>query len=249
MALKLNITKEQFDKLPADVQKEYKVSSDGYVLDLDGYVEPAELKRAKDREKDRADEAERKLATVTEDYNKLKGDDVKKAGDIDALDRRWEKKFNTEKERLEGVITNMRGKSAAKEAETIVNTIAGKLSPKNAVLLKPHIASQIKTEVGDDGEIKVTMAGKDGKWVDYDATQLEKNFRDNKDFAGIVQASGASGGGAPAPTPGNTGGAGSNPPFQAPGGNPAPGGLDYMKGDPAAIIAARQAAKDAAGAQ
>lgn len=248
MALKLNISKDVFDKLPADVQKEYKVSADGYVLDLDGYEDPAELRRAKGREKDRADEAERKLADVQKDYDKLKGDDVKKAGDIDALDRRWDKKFNTEVERLNGIITGMRGKSAAKEAESIVNTIAGKLAPKHATLLKPHIASAIKTEVGDDGEIKVTMAGKDGKWVDYDAAALEKSFRDNKDFAGIVQASGASGGGAPAPTPGNNGGAG-NPPFTPPGGNSAPAGLDFMKGDPAAIVAARQAAKDAAGAQ
>lgn len=249
MALKMTITKEVFDKLPADVQKEYKVSADGYVLDVEGYTEPAELKRAKDREKDRADEAERKLADVQKEYDKLKGDDVKKSGDIDALDRRWQAKHDKEVERLTGVITKMRGKSAEDTLTSTVDGIAAKLAPKHAKLLGPHIRSSLKAETDDDGNVKLTMS-KDGKWVDYDAAALEKSFRDNKDFAGIVQASGASGGGAPAPQPGNNGGAGNPPNFTvpAPGGQQT-GGVDFMKGDPAAIIAARQAAKEAAGAQ
>ena len=63
MALKKKITKEAFEKLPDVLKSEYVANGDDYVLDVDGEEDTGALKRAKDREKQRADE----LATQIKD--------------------------------------------------------------------------------------------------------------------------------------------------------------------------------------
>lgn len=236
MALNIKITKEVYDALPEDVKKEYKVTAEGYQLDLNGYEDPAELKRAKDREKERAndekkraDTAEAKIADLEKNTN---------VGDIDKLDKRWQGKYDKDTTDLKAQIKSRDDKAADTSRKSTAEALANKLS-KSPALLLPHVLDRLVAEIADDGTVSLKMKDKDGKLVDYKSDDFEKSFRDNKDFGAIIQASGASGGGAPVVKPGAPGGAGPTPP-RLPFGGVAPNGdapLDIAKADPRSVAA------------
>lgn len=199
MALKRVIDKEAFDKLPADIKAEYVEKDGKYHLDVDGDApdndDAGALRRAKDREvqarKDaekRAREAEKKLAELDES-------DARKRGDIEALEKSW-------KEKNEATIADYDAKLKGKDAfisrqlvDTVASTIAAEISTSPALIM-PHIKSRLTADLeGDEPATKVL--GADGKPSAMSVEDLKKEFVDNKDFASIIRANKASGGGAP----------------------------------------------------
>ncbi len=211
MALKMTITADVFDKLPEDIKKEYKKRSGGddYQLDLDGYEDPAELKRAKDRLADDVKDLKKELKETGDKLKAIEGDDARKSGDIDRLDKRWESRFNQEIGKRDEVINTLKNSILTEKQESFVRELAGELATNPAVMI-PHIASRVHVEFDQDNKPITVFKNKEGK--PDPALKREdfiKEWRDNKDFAGIVKpASQATGGGAPRNDPANNGGAG-----------------------------------------
>lgn len=219
MALKRKLDKAGYDALVKELQAEYKVDpKDPNVFTLD--AEPDEdtgaLKRAKAAEKSRADklaedkaalqaEYDAKLAELdgtSKDFKELK-DKTKGMTKLekDLADLQARDIARTEKLQAKETL-RVRGENAQSLAEKLV----GK---EKAALMLPHIKERLGVAFDDEGEPTLQIFDKAGKVSTTTLADLEKEFRQDKTFSGIVVASKASGGGAPSQqgNPQNGGGA------------------------------------------
>lgn len=193
MALKKKITKEKFEKLSDELKKEYKEKDGDYILDLEGEEDTGALKRAKDREKERADEAEAKVKELTK---KLESDidlDARKKGDIETLEKSWAKKV----EEAEKTANEKINKLAANLKSTLIDNESGKLAgeiSKAPKIMQKLIKERLAVDLdGENPVVKILDAS--GKPSALTLDELKKEFVDNKDYADIIIASKASGSG------------------------------------------------------
>jgi len=214
MAIKRIITKAEFDKLSADLKKEYKAEEGGenYTLDLEGYEDPAALKRAKDHEKEQRKAAEKtakdlqdQLAALTEERDGLLKGAIPKA-DVEKLENSYKSKFTAREKELNAQIEAANGSLQRLLVDNVAQTLATKIS-KSPTVIMPHIKSRLRAEKNTAGQYETKVVDKDGNISALTVEDLEKEFIDNKDFAPIITASRGSGGGAG----GSNGGGGAAP--------------------------------------
>lgn len=242
MALKLKITKAQYDKLSDDVKSEYVENDDGkgYTLDVDGIEDTSSLTRARDREKQAAKELRTKLAEAEARLAEIDGDDARKSGDIDKITKAATAKYDKDTGELKDQVTKLRDKLSGGALDRVANDIANRIS-KAPKLMLPHIKSKLAVELDDDGEVSIKVLGDDGKPSTTSLENFEKGLVNDKDFADIIIASKASGGGgAGRKDPPANGGAGHHPNNS---GDPPP---DLSKMAPADMVARLKAKKEAA---
>ncbi|AHI60037.1 head scaffolding protein [Acinetobacter phage IMEAB3] len=192
MALKRVITKEEFDKLPADIKTEYLVEGDGYKLDISGDEDTGALKRAKDREKQLRQDAEDKLKEAQAELDRINGDDARKKGDIATLEKSWQKKLDDQKAELEGKLTKRELALKKSLVEDEALKIATKISTAPALIM-PHIKARLVADLDADTPTTKVL-GADGKDSTMSLDDLTKEFIANKDFSAIIIAGKGSGG-------------------------------------------------------
>jgi hypothetical protein len=207
MALKRTLTKEEHDKLPADIKKEYKAEGDEFVLDLEGYEDPAAIRRARDREKQKRVEAEQKLTEAEEKLTEIEGGTNKKKGDIDKLEKAWEKKLSDETKKRDERISKLETTLKGGTVKNTATELARKISKVPAAMSR-IIEDRLTVELDDDGVPELKVLDSKGKVSAMSLVDLEKEIVANKDFADIIIASKASGGGAPRSTTEKPGSAG-----------------------------------------
>jgi len=213
MALKHKITKAAFDKLSDELKGEYVEDADkkgGYTLDVEGLPEPENdgaLKRAKDREKIRADEAEAEAERLDTELTALKGNQGKGEKDIARLTKAHEKTIadmTADHEAKVGKLTKFIDKEIkGGKAEALATKIS--TVPK---LLAGEIGKRLSVNYDGD-EPALEILGADGK-PDSKLTldKLGEEFVANKDFSSIMIGSKARGSGAaPNNIPGSGGSA------------------------------------------
>jgi hypothetical protein len=230
MALKRIITKAEHAKLSDALKSEYKADADGenFTLDVEGYEDPAALKRAKDHEKKARQDAEKLAAdlktqleaAIEERDGILKGAIPK--GDVDKLEGSYKQKLAAREKELSDQIGALNGQLTTMLVDNVATGLASKISTSPEVIL-PHIRARLKAEQVD-GKFVTRIIDGEGKPTALTIQDLEKEFVANKAFAPIITGSKASGGGA--------GGGGS--------GGGAPGKIDYTK-SPKEIAAALKA--------
>ena len=170
-----------------------------------------ELKRAKEHEKAKRKEAEERLAAL-ENEKKAAEDKAREeseksaraAGDIAALEKSWKEKLeqavSAEKTRTSLAENALRGHLVDKAAEDLANEISTVPS-----LLRDVIKQRLKVEITEDGTAITRVLDAAGKPSAANLNDLRQELVDNKDYAAIIKASNASGGGA---TGGNGNGGG-----------------------------------------
>lgn len=241
MALKRKLTKEAFDKLSADIKAEYVEKDGEYVLDLDGDdggEDVGALRRAKDREVQARKEAERKARDAEAKLAEIDGNDARKRGDIEALEKSWKEKYDKDTGELKAKLDTKDGFIKTSLVDNVAHQIASEISTSPALIL-PHIKARLTADF--DGDTPATkVLGADGKPSALSVDELKKEFVDNKDFASIIRASKASGGGAP--DKGQKTRIGGAP--QNPGDKPAPLAAMNAKDLAAQIKAAKEADAD-----
>lgn len=207
MALKAKLTKDQFEKLPDAIKSEYIADGDGYKLDVEGAEDTGALKRAKDREKQLREEAEEKLRVANEELEKISGDDARKKGDIQTLEKSWQKKIDDANAANQAKIDKLTSHTTKSLVDNVAMQIASKISSAPALLV-PHIRARLQANFdGDEPTTRVLDAA--GKPSAMTVEELSQEFVGNKDFSAIIIASKASGGaGKPSQ---NGGGAPKNP--------------------------------------
>ena len=192
MALKKKLTKEEHAKLSDHIKAEYIEDGDGFRLDIDGDEDTGALKRAKDREAQLRREAETKLREAQEQLDALGNDDARKKGDIQTLEKSWQKKLEDQKSEYEGKVSKLTAHTTKTLVDNVATQIATKISNAPALLL-PHIKSRLQADF--EGDAPVTrILDKDGKVSAMTVEELSAEFVANKDFSAIITASRASGG-------------------------------------------------------
>lgn len=198
MALKKKLTAAEFADLSDDLKAEYKKAGKGYVLDLeddggDG-DDAAELRRANERLKQEKKDAQKLARETQAKLDELDGNDARKSGDIDKIEKGWQTKLDTATAEGEAKLAKMRDaflKTLDVQALDIATAISN--SPK---LLAKHIRERLSVNFeGDEPEVVILDAK--GKPSKLSVDDLKKEVSADKDFASIIIASKASGGGAP----------------------------------------------------
>lgn len=235
MALKHKISKADFDKLPDAIKSEYIADGDGYRLDVEGFEDVGPLKRAKDREAQLRREAEERLRTAQEELDRINGDDARKRGDIQTLEKSWQKKLEDKETELNGKLSNRDNFIKSQLVDNVASQVAHKISKAPAILL-PHIKARLTADFeGDTPVTRVLDAA--GKPSAMTVEELTAEFVANKDFSAIILASQASGGAGA--SKGNGGGAPNNPGSNNAGNQPP----DLSKMKPAQLAAHLKEAK------
>lgn len=237
MALKLKLTKAEYDALPEAIKAEYKADGDAYALDVSGVEDTGALRRAHDRTKEELAEQKRIAKEAQDKLNSLGDDAARKAGDIATLEKSWQTKLTDETSKRDQRIQALEGGLKTAAVNEMTAQIASKLTD-HVGIISPHIRSRITAEINPEtGVAQARILDKDGKVSALTAADLQKEFAENKDFSAIIRVSKASGGGANGAGTGQngSGGLGNNPEKDA----------DLSKASPA-DLAARIAANKAA---
>lgn len=200
--MKFKLTKEEHAALPDALKGEYDPVGNDYVLSLEGGPDAkasekvdGERSRRRAAEK-RANDAEARIAELEEQFADTKAAISKADKKTAEAVARAEK---AEKKHVD-YLTRM-------EVDTAAAKLAGELSATSAKLLLPHVRERLALDLTDPEAPKVVVLDAAGKPApDKKLEDLAKEFRDNKDFAGIITQSRASGGNASRSTmtaPGN----------------------------------------------
>lgn len=202
MALKALL--EKIDDLPEDVKKEYKKGDDGkFHLDIDGIDDHPGVKslknamvNAKAERTTAQDEAKKAKADLEAATNEL--DDMRRGaipkGDVEALEKSWQKKLDTAVGERDGKITRLTGAVDKNVRQAAAASLAAELFVNPALGL-PHVLPRLAVaEEGEDYTVKVL--GDDGKPSALTLDDFKKELLQNKDLAPILRGTRASGGGA-----------------------------------------------------
>lgn len=187
MALKRKISKEEFEKLPADIKTEYLADGEGFKLDLHGDDEGA-LQRALERERQNSKAATAELKQLKEQLDSL-GD---KAKDLTTLTAA----HNSEKEALQNKINAYRQSDLSKQLEGTALALAQRLNKDSPKLVLPHIKERLRAafKAEDSDDVELQILDSQGKPSKLTTDDLYKEFLDNKEFSAIVTGSKAQGG-------------------------------------------------------
>lgn len=195
--LKKRINKAGYEALDAAIQALYTKAegSDNYTLDVDD-DDAGELKKAKDREKQRADKAEKEAREAREALEAL---EEKHAAESDgSLSKEAAAKLRAKHEaELKALKDTLTAKDATL-SELLVDTAAATLAAD--LFIAPELHSHlVKTRlklVEEDGKPVVKVLDAEGNVTDKKIEALREEFVANAKFAPIIVASKASGGGA-----------------------------------------------------
>jgi hypothetical protein len=196
--MKYRIDQTAFDALSEDLKALYKKQDDGsYQLQVEGMEDTGALKRAKDHEKTKRQEAEtraRELEARVTELEAASDDKSKQKGDVDALNKSWEAKLAKREKELSDKIAAREKQLTGLLVDNEALGLAQKISTSPNLIL-PHIRQRFKAEEVD-GNLVVRILDKDGNVSASTQKDLEEEFVANPDFAAIIVGSRASGSGA-----------------------------------------------------
>ena len=212
MALKAKISAADHEKLSDDLKSAYKKSGDDFVLDVEGADDPAELRRARDREKQAAKEARERAEKAEEERDELKRKldddttaDARKKGDIAALEKSWQEKYDAAVKKGGDEAEKLREQMRVLLVRDKARALAEEISTAPELIL-PHIMSRLSADF--EGDMPVTrVLDVDGKPSAASLDELRKEIVATSKFAAIIKASSATGSGAAGNGGGNGGGA------------------------------------------
>jgi hypothetical protein len=178
----------------------------GFKLDVEGREDPAELRRAKQRETEGRKAAEKKLADIEaaqaakdEEARLAKLELAKKTGDVDSLNRSWQEKFDSalaaKDAEYKPALTSMESDLTREMVDRHATSLAASIAlPGSEDVLFPHIQRRLRIEIRD-GKRTTVVQDKEGKASAMTMEDLKKEFMADARFAPLLVGSRASGGG------------------------------------------------------
>ncbi len=195
MALKKKLSKEAWATLKKEFQDEYKLVGDEYVLDVDGEEDTGALLRSKDHEKQLRKDAEKRLKELQDKLDEESENKSRKEGDIEKLEAKWKKDLEASQNEANSRIERLSNFARRNLIDRTANEIASKISTVPTLMAKALRERLAVDFEGDEPTLKILDA--QGKPSALTTEQLSQEFAANKEFASIIIASKASGGGAP----------------------------------------------------
>ncbi len=209
----LPFTAEAIDTIPEAQRSLYKESNGKFVLDVDGYEDPANLKSALQKERDAARQATKQaqawaalgktpeeIAALVEAQRKAEEDKALKGGEFEKLKQQIIDQHKAElgkKDERIGALTKSLERRLI-DADAVAAIAAAKGVPE---LLLPHVRNSVKV-IEQDGEFQVQVVDKagnprvNGKGEFLSIADLVGERRQSAVFGRAFEASGTTGGGA-----------------------------------------------------
>jgi len=192
MALKRKLTKAEYDALPDALKKEYKAEGEDFILDVEGPDDVGELRRAKERESQRAKDAEAENKTLKDKVDAMS----RVTGDVAALEISYKEKMAKEKKDFDKIISEKDKFIEQTLVDSVALKLATDLAGDGATVLLPHLKARLKMEHTQEGTPITRVLDKDGKPSALSVEDLGKEFAENTAFKNVVIATRSSGGGA-----------------------------------------------------
>lgn len=194
MALKFKISKKEWEKLSDELKSEYNADGENYTLDVSGIEDTAALKRARDREKERADDFKKKLEDTENELEEVKAAGGKNSKDIATLEKNWQKKLEETSKEKDAKIEKLSNAAKKNLIDGTAEALAAKISTVPSLMAK-SIKERLTVDFdGDEPTLKIL--DKNGKPSDMTVDQLKEEFVANKEYSSIIVGSRASGSGA-----------------------------------------------------
>lgn len=173
-----------------------KTDSGKFRLKVEGIEDVSGLKKQRDELLAEKKEAQRK-AKESEEAARLAAEEAaRKSGDVDSLDKSWQKKHNDALAAKEAELGTVKGTLNKILVDNVAVQLATDLALQgSAALLIPHIKSRLEVDMSS-GEPKTVVLGPDGKRSALTLEELKAEFAGNPAFAPVIAGSKASGGGA-----------------------------------------------------
>jgi hypothetical protein len=191
--MKRKISKAEFDALSDAMKAFYKLEGADYLLQIEGEDDPAELRRARDREKQTAKEEKERADALQAKLDDITNVDARKKGDIDAIENSWKEKLRVKELELTTQLNRLKQQVNQLLVKSSIVKLASDVAGDNADLLMPHLEKRVVVEY--DGDVpKLRILDAEGKPSALTIEELEKEIVANKKFASIIIASRASGG-------------------------------------------------------
>lgn len=194
MSLKRKLDKATWEKLSEEFKAAYEEKDGNYVLSVEGDDDVGEMKRAKDREVQLRKDAEKEARELKAKLDEITGDDAKKRGDVELLEKSYKEKMDKQKKEYEEKLTQRESfiKSTLIDAKAL--ELASEIS-NSPVLLLPHIKARLTADLEGETPVTKIMDAK-GNISALTMDDLKKEFVANKDFSSIIIGSKAKGSGA-----------------------------------------------------
>jgi hypothetical protein len=189
--LKIKLTAAEHAALPDPIKAEYKSSGTDFVLDTDQpFEDVGGLKNALEQEK----AAKKKLVTDKQVLEGQVADLTTRAGSATDLEKAWKEKLENAGKQHESATAGLNTQIRKLLVDGVAERMAAELSTSPS-LLAPIIARRLNAEMVD-GEYVTRVLTSDGKASATSLKELADEVRANKEYAPIIAASKASGGGA-----------------------------------------------------
>ena len=161
-------------------------------------IDPAEVERLRE-EVQKVNAKNRELlearAKAKKEAEQAALDAAKKSGDLESLEKSWQKKIETTEQELRAEIQQYEQMLASITSGAEARRLAADLAlPGHADLLMPHIAGRLKTEIRD-GKPTVRVLDRDGTPSAMTVDDLRKEIMGTELFAPILAGSKANGAG------------------------------------------------------
>lgn len=192
MALKYSVTKEEHGKLSEELRGQYVEDKDGYRLDLDGESDNGALKRSKDREVQLRKDTEAENKKLAEQLAELMGNDARKRGDIEALEKSWKEKSDKTASEAQTQIQKLRSLTERNLRDNVALAAVSKITSSPELLL-PHFLNRLQVDFESD-EPRTRVVDAKGQPSAATIDELVAEFVADKKYSAIITASKASGG-------------------------------------------------------
>lgn len=192
MPLKRSIKKDEFEKLPKDVQEYYTETGDSFTLDVEGFPDTTKLERSLAREREQNSERGAKITALETELTEIKANRTDKEADLDKLTRAHSKAV----EKLNADHAAALGKRDTFIVKQMKDTFALDMAKEISTapsLLARAISERLSVDFEGD-EPKLTILDAKGQPSEMKPEQLKKEFLTNPEFKNILVATRASGG-------------------------------------------------------
>lgn len=189
---------KSLDEVDEKYRDLYVKDGDTFVLKVDD--DPAEgMRTARDHEKTRRQEAERKLRELEQKQQEEQDEHNRKNGKVDEIEAAWKTKFDKEVARLNGEVTSRDQQLQTMLIDNVAAQLAGDLFTSPSLAL-PHIKSRLGVE-SVDGKFVTRVKDAAGVVTANTIDEFKTELAADSQFAPILKKSNAGGGiGAPKPT-------------------------------------------------
>jgi hypothetical protein len=194
MALKKQLSKQEFDALREDLKSEYVPTANGYRLDLSDDSDSLALKNAKDRESQLRHEAEERLLAAQTELEKLTAESgARGKQDLETMRKAWEKQAADKEKAAQVKIDKLAAFAQNSLIDNVANRLASELfTPNSAKLLTPHVRARLGADLESE-TFSTKVLDKNGKASILTTEDLKKEFLADKEFSAFLLGSKASG--------------------------------------------------------